>query len=99
VTTQALRLPIRRSDVLLHDEESRSVLLDPMEGVTHVLNPTARAVWELCDGATTMDEVVAAICQVFCVPHGVALRDIATVLEQLEKSGLVSWPPASEVSS
>ena len=91
MTTKVHRLPVRRTDVRLIDEDTRSVLIDDTQGVTHVLNPTARAIWELCDGTTTLDELVDAICQVFSVQHGVALRDVAAVLAQLEDAGLVAW--------
>jgi len=91
MTTKIERLPLRRQQVLLRDEETRSLLVDPDRGVTHVLNPTARAIWELCDGATTLEEVVNAICQVFSVPPGPASRDVAEVLMQFEEAGLVTW--------
>ena len=91
MTTRAERLPERRTDVQLIDEDTRSILVDDEVGTTSVLNPTARAVWELCDGATTLDELVDAICQVFSVPPGVALRDVAAVLTDLEEAGLVEW--------
>ena len=91
MTTQVRRLPVRRTDVVLDGDDTRSVLIDPGRGDGHVLNPTARAIWELCDGTTTLDELVDAICQVFSVPHGVALRDVAAVLAELEAAGLVSW--------
>jgi len=91
MTTKVYRLPIRRTELRLRDEDTRSVLIDVERGTTHVLNPTARAIWELCDGTTTLDELVDAICQVFSVSHGVALRDVAAVLAQLEEAGLVAW--------
>ena len=93
MTIKVHRLPMRRMDVRLIDDDTRSVLIDDQEGGTHVLNPTARAIWELCDGTTTLDELVDAICKVFSVPHGVALRDVAAVLAQFEGAGLVSWGP------
>jgi PqqD family protein of HPr-rel-A system len=91
MTTRVRRLPVRRTDMRFNDEDTRSLVVDPVRGTTHVLNPTARAIWELCDGSTTLDELVDAICQVFSVPHGVALRDVAGVLGQLEEAGLVGW--------
>jgi hypothetical protein len=57
VSAKLPRLPRRRDDVLLHDETSGSLLTVPGRDAMHVLNPTARAVWELCDGQTTVDEV------------------------------------------
>jgi hypothetical protein len=85
------RLPRRRDDVLLFDEDTRSVLAAPDQDVTHVLNPTARAVWELCDGMTTLDELAAAICQVFSVSPEVAAADVSAVIEQLVAAELVVW--------
>ena len=97
MTTQLRRLPVRHTDVLLMDEDIRSTLIDPDAGTTHVLNPTARAIWELCDGTTTLDELVNASCEVFSVPHGQALRDVAAVLGQLEQAGLVTWSADEQV--
>lgn len=99
MTTQLRRLPIRRTDVLLMDEDTRSVLVDPEAGTSHVLNPTARAIWELCDGTTTLDELVGAICEVFSVPHRDALRDVAAVLGRFEDAGLVKWSDEGQDAS
>jgi hypothetical protein len=85
------RLPRRRADVRLHDRELRSYLVTPDQGVAHELNPTARAVWELCDGTTTVEELIDAIRKVFSVDREVALADVTDVVEQLEVAGLVEW--------
>jgi hypothetical protein len=85
------RLPRRRDDVLLHDDDTRSVLAVPDQDVTHVLNPTARAVWEMCDGTTTLDELADAICEVFSVSRTEAVIDVAAVIEQLVAADLVVW--------
>lgn len=91
MTASSERLPRRRTDVLLLDTASRSLLVADDQQVTHVLNPTARAIWELCDGATTVEELVAAICSVFDVGHDAARADVTAALEQLAAAGLVSW--------
>jgi hypothetical protein len=93
------RLPRRRHDVRLHDQEVRSYLVAPDQGVAHELNPTARAVWELCDGTTTVEELVDAICQVFSVDRSVALADVTTVVDQLETADLVRWVDAPKEAS
>jgi hypothetical protein len=89
VSAKLPRLPRRRDDVLLHDETSGSLLTVPGRDAMHVLNPTARAVWELCDGQTTVDEVADAICQVFSVQRGIAVRDVRDVLQRFVDAGLV----------
>lgn len=93
MSTRTRNMPVRREGIRLRDGETRSLLIDPDRDVTHVLNPSARAIWELCDGTTTIDELVGAICQVFSVTHSEALRDVAAVLADLEAAGLVEWSP------
>jgi hypothetical protein len=94
MSPQLQRLPRRRDDVRLYDRELRSFLAVPGRRVAHELNPTARAVWELCDGTTTIDELVDAIRQVFSVDRAVAIADVTTVVDQLEAAGLVGWADA-----
>lgn len=69
--------------MLVHDTQSR---------LDHRLNASAYALWELCDGATGVEEMVEAV-RVMCglQPHA-ARADVLTGLEALTTSGLVDWP-------
>jgi hypothetical protein len=96
MTTRVARLPRRRSDVRLYDKELRSFLVAPDQAVAHELNPTARAVWELCDGATTVDELADAVCQLFPVTRDAAVSDVVAVVSRFVSSGLVEWTGSSE---
>jgi hypothetical protein len=91
VSLSTQRLPRRRDDVRLDDHEFHSYLVSPELGVAHELNAMARAVWELCDGTTRVDEVVDAICQVFDVEREVAVADVSAVVDQLAAAKLVGW--------
>ena len=93
MTSDARRLPTRHSDVQLRDEGHEARLIVPGRASTYVLNPTARAVWELCDGSTTVDELADALCQVFDVTRATAATDVADVLEGLVAADLVDWAP------
>jgi hypothetical protein len=91
VSTRLQGLPVRRTDVVLVDDGSASMLVAPDQHDTHVLNPTARAIWELCDGVTLPAEMIAAICEVFAVSHERASADVERTLGQLTETGLVVW--------
>ncbi|GGI05350.1 PqqD family protein [Egicoccus halophilus] len=84
-------LPSRRGDVERYDGGTESVLFVAGSSQRHVLNAPARAIWEACDGTTTIEELVRAICTVFSVSYGAALHDIEVVLGALERAGLVAW--------
>ena len=49
-STDHLSRPARRTDVRLQHKDDGHALYDPGCGAVHLLNDTALAVWELCDG-------------------------------------------------
>jgi PqqD family protein of HPr-rel-A system len=64
-------------------------LHDPMTRKTHVLNATAAAIWELCDGETAPSEMIAAVCDLTGQPIEVAAEDITRTLADFERLGLI----------
>lgn len=53
------------------------------------LNPTAFAIWELCDGRTTVDEMVRAVWQLFDIDTEQAHADVAMALDRMRTRGLI----------
>jgi len=53
------------------------------------LNPTALALWELCDGSTSIEEMVSAVAELFALPTGQARRDVETALLQMLETGAI----------
>lgn len=69
---------------------------DPDGSQRFVINETALAVWDLCDGATSPAEMVNAMTSIFNAPPQVVERDVASVLENLASLGLVQGIPESD---
>lgn len=99
MSRQLQALPRRRTDVVLREEANQTLVCTREGGTTYVLNPTARAVWELCDGSTTVAELADALCEVFAVPRSRVVADVAAILERLSEVGLVEWPSRPEQSA
>jgi hypothetical protein len=63
------------------------------------LDPIARAVWEQCDGMTSITELADAVCQVFPVAREEAVADLSALVDELVAAGLAEWaegtPPTS----
>ena len=57
----------------------------------YALNETAAAVWELCDGETTLDEIVDAVCLVCRVERAQVLVDLERTLEAMARADLIQW--------
>lgn len=66
-----------------------SVTVAKAHGEVVELNQTAAALWALCDGQTSVGEIVAAATSLFQgAPDSIQL-DIVTILEELERTGLL----------
>jgi Coenzyme PQQ synthesis protein D (PqqD) len=95
MTQSARQLPGYRprqlEGVRLERRAGKPVLSDPARSRTLVLNESALALWELCDGETTLDEMTAAICEASAIPAGQADADVRSTLEKLDSAGLLCW--------
>lgn len=95
VETAPGRLPRRVDDVDIEVVDSvGAVLHRPDAGSAYELNETALALWELCDGRTTPEEMVSSVCALFDIHPAAARRDIDRTLHELTDAALVTWRPA-----
>ena len=88
------RVPRHAPGVVLHEEETGAQLLAPTTGAVVTLDPLALALWEMCDGETTVQEMTTASCALFDAPQDTVERDITRVLAALEEQLLLEWVPA-----
>ena len=89
--TQAPAKPRRRSDVVCQAAGDETLLYDPIGDTVHVLNSTALAVWELCDGLHTPAEIEAALRVRFTGTEGLDLSgDVQTTLARFQAEGLLA---------
>ncbi len=60
-------------------------------GAIHALNPTARLIWDLCDGTHTVADIAAALRATFDVPTAADLQaDIRGTLATFQSKGLLA---------
>ena len=70
--------------------EDECILLEPGEALAVVLNPTAAAVWDLCDGARRLEEIAGTLAERFVeVGKARVHSDIEAVVRQLIESKLL----------
>ena len=70
---------------------TENVVYDPETSSVHLLNATAMAIWVLCDGDTTPDEMVDAICELSGLPREVVEEDVRRILLQFEEADILTW--------
>jgi hypothetical protein len=82
--------PLRREDVEVRTEGRRAYLSSPGGRAMFELDALGTAIWDQCDGETSIDEIVAALRQVFDVPQAVVDQDVAELIGRFEAAGLVT---------
>lgn len=97
------KMPRRREGVLLQGFGDETVLYDESTKRVHVLNATARLIWEHCNGTTTVDELVSHMLARYSKVEETKLRkDVEKVLstftkERLVDVGVADGTPSEEV--
>lgn len=81
--------PTRRGELLGASDAGGWNIYDSQTDSLHSLNDSARAIWELCDGETSPDEMAKAISELTEISYEDARRDVLTTLKRLASSGLV----------
>ena len=66
-----------------------AAVFNPDTGTLHLLNASALAIWELCNGSTTCREMAEAIAEFTNLDIAAASADVALGLEELAERGLI----------
>lgn len=86
--------PKRRDDLLTQTLVDEFLIIDMDGQVVHVLNPTAKLVWSLCDGDHTPSDIVAIVqAQYKETAADTISADVATTLAELREKKVLVDPP------
>lgn len=81
--------PRRRVDIIAREIEDEILLYDPQQNSTHLLNPIAAAIWELCDGTRTPEETAEEIVHVLPADRQAVLSDVKRIIQEFSENGLL----------
>lgn len=91
MTTLQRPMPQRRDDVWVRQADHETALVRRADGSVHIVNDTALAIWQLCDGETHPNEMIDAICDLSGLPEEVVRDDVHTTLRGFNRAGLIGW--------
>jgi coenzyme PQQ biosynthesis protein PqqD len=81
---------IRRPEVDLNPLPDQTVLLFQKDTSLAVpVNQSGAAIWEMCDGAHTLDQIVDKLAETYDQQRSRIEQDVRTFLEELTRLGLV----------
>ncbi len=82
--------PLRRDGVQMAVIENEMVLYDANLGQAGYLNTSAAAVWQLCDGALTAEEIAATLAAEIGEDPAGLLPDVVAVIAEFEAAGMLA---------
>jgi len=81
--------PRRRMDIVAREMQAEILLYDSKQDSTHLLNPTAAAIWEMCDGTRTPEEIAKEILQVLPADRKTVLADVKRIISEFSEEDLL----------
>ena len=81
--------PTRHEGLWLRESGDETVLLDKDHDRMHVLNETALALWQLCDGETTVEEMITAAAGLFDADRARLQWDLMVALTDMHQRQLI----------
>lgn len=82
--------PTRKGEAWVRREGDGVAVFNPETRTLHLLNPSALAIWELCDGETTAREMAEAVDVITGMGEGPSRDDVITALDNLAAAGLIA---------
>ena len=83
---------IRSSKVVVKAVGNETLLYDAEGSAIHVLNATARFIWDQCNGEQSAEEIAHSLREQFAVPPDRdVMQDVQRVLTELEQKGVICY--------
>lgn len=102
-----VKILILKSDLVIHQELSNMFFsqngfsfetieeFDQNEGLGLSLNKVASLIWEMCDGTTTISQIIESIASLYSLPITFVSNDVVGFLTQCERirTLTIDWRP------
>jgi hypothetical protein len=82
-------LPVRKGELVRQGSSEKWMVYVSKTDSLHLLNATARAIWELCDGHTSPIEMAHAISELTALSPTESIDQVNLALKTLRRSGLI----------
>ena len=89
ITVPTTYVPRKRTDVLELDMGDGFILYNHDSSLVHHLNPTAAVVWQVLDGAASIDRLATEIADEYGVPVENVAMQVRSLIAELDAMGLV----------
>ena len=86
--------PLRSDEYVWREVNGEVYVLGAQGSVLRVFNGTGSAIWKLCDGTLSVDDIVARVVAEFAAEPDVVRADVREFLDELAAAKIVHEQPA-----
>lgn len=88
--SERMQKPQRRQGILAEVFPDEAILYHAEAGTLHVLNATAAAIWQMCDGQHEVSAIAECLRSQYAMrPEHAVERDVGRMLDELQGLGLL----------
>ena len=92
MTQQPDLRPRQTTDLHARPLGDELLIYAPAQGTVHILNATARVIWEACDGSQTPAAMTQQLTRRFApAPDQTPVQDVMDTLHELRRLRLIDW--------
>jgi len=81
--------PRRQDGVIAQESQGQTVLLRLEDGGYYAVDEVGAAIWKLCDGTRSVEEIVAGVHAEFEAPEPTIRADVVEFVQDLHREGLL----------
>lgn len=86
------RMPKRKDNITIQNLGDETILYDPEKENVHVLNHTAQAIWNLCTGNNTIEDIHKSLIKLFpSTSQAELLGDLQVTINDFGKKSLIIY--------
>jgi len=83
--------PKRRENITIQDLGDETLIYDPEKENVHILNATAKAIWDLCNGENSIEDIQKNLINLFPgVSQDDLLSDISTTINDFKDKNIIN---------
>jgi hypothetical protein len=80
----------RRRDVPWRQLDTEALIIDVKTGLAYPLNSVGARIWQLCDGAQTLDGIIATLVAEFDADEATIREDTTRLVQEMATARLLS---------
>lgn len=89
------RAVLLEADYLLERFEDELIVYHPTKASSLYLNDTGALIWQLCDGRTSIADIIAVLSERYPESKEQIEQDVKTVIRQLRDAGIATFVHAA----